>query len=117
MLKLETNAIHDDMTNKLYIFVCHSADVQRRRACYISDWTDGFAKMRQVVPAILFLYFACLSPAVSFGTIASEITNGSIGIVEFLLSSGLSGMVRTSFENAFRLFFNMLTSRLLRHMQ
>lgn len=58
----------------------------------MSDWTDGFKNKRQVIPAILFLYFACLSPAVSFGTIASEITDGSIGIVEFLLSSGLSGM-------------------------
>jgi hypothetical protein len=44
-----------------------------------------------VIPAILFLYFACLSPAVSFGTIASGITNGSLGVVEFLLSAGLSG--------------------------
>lgn len=58
----------------------------------MSDWTDGFKKKQQVIPAILFLYFACLSPAVSFGTIASQITDGSIGIVEFLLSSGLSGM-------------------------
>lgn len=68
------------------------ADVQRRRRHYISDWTDAFKKKRQVIPGILFLYFACLSPAVSFGTIASEITLGNIGIVEFLLSSGLSGM-------------------------
>ena len=29
----------------------------------------------------------------SFGTIASQITNGSIGVVEFLLSAGASGMV------------------------
>ena len=58
----------------------------------MSDWTDALKKKRQVIPAILFLYFACLSPAVSFGTIASQITDGSIGIVEFLLSSGLSGM-------------------------
>jgi hypothetical protein len=49
--------------------------------------------MKKVIPAILFLYFACLSPAISFGTIASQITNGSIGIVEFLLSAGCSGMV------------------------
>jgi hypothetical protein len=68
------------------------ADLRRRSKCYKSDWTDAFKKKRQVLPAILFLYFACLSPAVSFGTIASEITGGSIGIVEFLLSSGLSGM-------------------------
>lgn len=71
-------------------------DVRRRRKHYISDWTDAFKKKRQVIPAVLFLYFACLAPAVSFGTISSEITNGSIGVVEFLLSSGVSGMV--SFE-------------------
>jgi hypothetical protein len=69
-------------------------DYNRRRKFYLSDWTDAFRKknIKKVVPAILFLYFSCLSPAVSFGTIASQITNGSIGIVEFLLSSGLSGM-------------------------
>mmetsp|Transcript_30121 Transcript_30121/g.69509 ORF Transcript_30121/g.69509 Transcript_30121/m.69509 type:complete len:91 (-) Transcript_30121:1335-1607(-) len=69
-------------------------DVRRRRPYYFSDWADALKKPQQVIPATLFLYFACLSPAVSFGTIASEITNGYMGIVEFLLSSGLSGMVR-----------------------
>ena len=61
---------------------------------YKSDWTDAFADLKKVIPAVLFLYFACLSPAVSFGTIASQITDGSIGIVEFLVSCGGSGMVR-----------------------
>lgn len=67
-------------------------DVRRRRKVYVSDWTDAFKNMKKVIPAILFLYFACLSPAVSFGTIASQLTDGSMGIVEFLISSGLSGM-------------------------
>jgi hypothetical protein len=49
--------------------------------------------MRKVFPAILFLYFACLAPAISFGTIASQLTNNSMGVVEFLLSAGTSGMV------------------------
>jgi hypothetical protein len=74
--------VSQDMTN----------DVRRRRKVYVSDWTDGFKEMKKVIPAILFLYFACLAPAVSFGTIASQITQGSMGIVEFLLSAGLSGM-------------------------
>jgi len=82
-------------------------DISKRKKHYISDWTDAFKNKRQVIPAILFLFFACLAPAVSFGTISSEITNGSIGVVEFLLSSGLSGMVRHSishgFENQFTL--------------
>jgi hypothetical protein len=69
-----------------------SQDIQRRSKCYVSDWTDGFKNWKKVVPAILFLYFACLSPAISFGTIASQITNDSIGVVEFLLSAGASGM-------------------------
>lgn len=68
------------------------ADVRRRRKVYLADWTDGFKKIKKVIPAILFLYFSCLSPAVSFGTIAWQITGGSMGIVEFLLSSGVSGM-------------------------
>lgn len=68
-------------------------DVIRRRQSYLSDWTDAFRYKRTVIPAILFLYFACLAPAVSFGTIASQITLGSMGIVEFLLSCGVSGML------------------------
>ncbi len=71
--------------------------MKRLRAHYISDWVDGFKKPSKMIPAILFLYFACLAPAISFGTIASQLTSGSIGVVEFLLSSGLSGMVRSSF--------------------
>jgi HCO3- transporter family len=67
-------------------------DVRRRSKVYASDWTDAFKNKRKIVPAILFLYFSCLAPAVSFGTIASQITQGSMGIVEFLLSAGFSGM-------------------------
>ncbi|GKY91132.1 hypothetical protein MPSEU_000086000 [Mayamaea pseudoterrestris] len=67
-------------------------DCRRRSKVYVSDWTDASKNVKKVVPAILFLYFSCLSPAVSFGTIATQITGGSIGITEFLLSSGLSGM-------------------------
>lgn len=52
-----------------------------------------------MIPAVLFLYFACLAPAVSFGTISSEITNGSIGVVEFLLGSGVAGVVSGFFRH------------------
>jgi len=72
-------------------------DILRRRKHYVSDWTDAFKKKRQVIPAVLFLYFACLAPAVSFGTISSEITNGSMGVVEFLLGSGFAGMLYSVF--------------------
>lgn len=66
----------------------------RRNKTYVSDWTDALDNKRKCIPAILFLYFACLAPVVSFGTIASQITEGSIGVVEFLIASGGAGMVR-----------------------
>lgn len=75
-------------------WMCFRNDVVRRSKWYISDWTDGFKKKRLVIPAVLFLYFACLAPAVSFGTISSEITNGAINVPEYLISSGIAGMVR-----------------------
>ena len=71
-------------------------DFKRRKAVYASDWTDAYKNKRQTVPAILFLYFACLAPVVSFGTIANQLTNGSMGVVEFLLSCGCSGMVSSA---------------------
>jgi len=67
-------------------------DVKQRRQHYKSDWIDAFSHKRQCVPAVLFLYFACLAPVVSFGTIASQITEGAIGVVEFFLASGTAGM-------------------------
>mmetsp|Transcript_1178 Transcript_1178/g.3283 ORF Transcript_1178/g.3283 Transcript_1178/m.3283 type:complete len:639 (+) Transcript_1178:118-2034(+) len=68
-------------------------DVKNRMAVYGSDWVDGFKDMKKCIPAILFLYFACLAPAVSFGTISSLITHNTLGIVEYMLSTSLSGMV------------------------
>mmetsp|Transcript_6246 Transcript_6246/g.6992 ORF Transcript_6246/g.6992 Transcript_6246/m.6992 type:complete len:685 (+) Transcript_6246:312-2366(+) len=67
-------------------------DFGRRRKHYISDWTDAFSHLNQCIPAILFLYFSCLAPVVSFGTIASQITEGTIGVVEFLVASATAGM-------------------------
>jgi len=72
-------------------------DIRRRKVHYKSDWVDGNQK-RTIIPACLFLYFACLAPVVSFGTIASQITEGSIGIVEFFISSGLSGIAYAIFS-------------------
>jgi len=71
-------------------------DLVQRKQYYKSDWLDAFSHKRQCVPAILFLYFACLAPVVSFGTISSQITEGAIGVMEFFLASGTAGMVRYS---------------------
>jgi hypothetical protein len=86
-------ALFANLVSCLCIYVFRS-DIRRRKPHYVSDWMDGFKKPRQAAPAVLFLYFACLAPAISFGSIASQMTNGAIGVVEFILSCGLAGMVR-----------------------
>jgi HCO3- transporter family len=88
---LTSKIVHSRVFQKI-VSPAMMEDVRRRKAVYLSDWTDAFQHKRKVIPAILFLYFSCLAPAISFGTIASQITHGSIGIVEFLLSAGVSGM-------------------------
>jgi hypothetical protein len=40
-------------------------DIKRKAPWYLSDFKDAFNF--QVVPAIAFLYFACLSPIITFG--------------------------------------------------
>lgn len=71
------------------------ADIERRRPHYVSDWTDGLQK--KSVAAVLFMYFACLAPTVAFGGLVSIITNGSMGVIEFIISCGFGGMVYAAF--------------------
>jgi hypothetical protein len=67
------------------------ADIQRRWPHYKSDWTDGLRK--KSIAAIVFLYFACLSPVVAFGGLLNIITEGNVGVIEFILSAGISGLL------------------------
>ena len=50
--------------HKAFFFSNDRKDIQRRKEVYLSDWTDGFKNLKKVIPAVLFLYFACLSPAI-----------------------------------------------------
>ena len=40
-------------------------DIKRKLHWFMSDFTDAFDF--QIVPAIAFLYFACLAPIITFG--------------------------------------------------
>jgi hypothetical protein len=76
------------------------ADIRRRAKIYGSDWTDAF-KGENVVKtssSILFLFFACLSPAIAFGLLFQEGTNNSFGVVEMLMSSSIAGIVWALFS-------------------
>jgi len=50
------------------------ADVRQRYRHYKSDITDGFNI--QCVASAVFLYFACITPIVTFGGLMEKKTNG-----------------------------------------
>jgi len=72
------------------------ADMRRRAPYYLSDWTDGLQK--KSIAAVLFLYFACLAPTVAFGGLTSIITEGTMGVIEFIISCGFGGVVYSIFS-------------------
>jgi len=70
-------------------------DIRRRLPHYKSDWTDGFH--RKSISAVLYLYFACLAPTVAFGGLTNILTGGKIGVTDFIMSCGISGMIYAIF--------------------
>jgi hypothetical protein len=66
-------------------FAALQRDFARRSVSYRSDWADGWHSRGKVASAVLLLYVACLAPTVSFGGLAAVLTDGQIGVVEFLV--------------------------------
>jgi mannitol/fructose-specific phosphotransferase system IIA component (Ntr-type) len=67
------------------------ADIRRRLPHYASDYRDGLHA--KCVASTLFLFFACLAPAVAFGGIMAQLTGNQIGAVEMLVASAACGIV------------------------
>uniref|UniRef100_A0A8D8SFV2 Anion exchange protein n=1 Tax=Cacopsylla melanoneura TaxID=428564 RepID=A0A8D8SFV2_9HEMI len=65
-------------------------DIKRRFPFYISDMTDGVNC--QCIAASIFMYFAALSGAITFGGLMADKTDNLIGISETLLATCLSGI-------------------------
>ncbi|KAJ1624579.1 HCO3 transporter family-domain-containing protein [Pavlovales sp. CCMP2436] len=70
-------------------------DIKRRSRYYRTDWTDAFLpeNLSIVISTILFMLFACLAPALAFGSIYETVTKGQIGIMETLLATGVCGVI------------------------
>uniref|UniRef100_A0A667ZRG8 Anion exchange protein n=1 Tax=Myripristis murdjan TaxID=586833 RepID=A0A667ZRG8_9TELE len=66
-------------------------DVRRRYPKYISDFKD--ALNAQCMAAIIFIYFAALSPAITFGGLLGEKTEGLIGVSELIVSTAVQGVI------------------------
>jgi len=65
-------------------------DFSRRLPHYVSDITDGINA--QSLATTLFLFFACLAPAIGFGGILGTVTNGAMGAIEMTVSTAFCGV-------------------------
>jgi mannitol/fructose-specific phosphotransferase system IIA component (Ntr-type) len=72
------------------------ADIRRRLPHYASDFRNGLHT--KCVASTLFLFFACLAPAVTFGGIMGQLTGNQIGAVEMLVATTVCGIVYALFS-------------------
>uniref|UniRef100_A0A665WJW4 Anion exchange protein n=1 Tax=Echeneis naucrates TaxID=173247 RepID=A0A665WJW4_ECHNA len=66
-------------------------DIKRRYQYYKSDITD--ALNAQVLAAVIFIYFAALSPAITFGGLLADKVDNMMGVPELLISTSIQGII------------------------
>jgi mannitol/fructose-specific phosphotransferase system IIA component (Ntr-type) len=66
-------------------------DIKRRFPHYAADIKDGLHP--KTIASVMFLFFACLAPAVTFGGVMSIQTGGAIGAVEMIAASAVCGII------------------------
>ena len=66
-------------------------DLRRRLPLYASDFRDGLNA--KSAASVLFLFFACFAPAITFGGIMGSQTDGAIGAMEMLVATAVCGAV------------------------
>uniref|UniRef100_A0A8C6VVP8 Anion exchange protein 3 n=1 Tax=Nothobranchius furzeri TaxID=105023 RepID=A0A8C6VVP8_NOTFU len=66
-------------------------DIRRRFPHYISDLKDSLDM--QCIAAVIFIYFAALSPTITFGGLLGEKTEGLMGVTELIVSTATLGVI------------------------
>uniref|UniRef100_A0AAY4DV24 Anion exchange protein n=1 Tax=Denticeps clupeoides TaxID=299321 RepID=A0AAY4DV24_9TELE len=66
-------------------------DIRRRYPLYMSDIKDAIDS--QCIAAVIFIYFAALSPTITFGGLLGEKTNGMMGVSELIISTATVGVL------------------------
>nr|NVI75902.1 Na[+]-driven anion exchanger 1 [Cucujiformia] len=65
-------------------------DLKRKTPWYLSDFKDALSS--QCIASWIFLYFACLSPIITFGGLLSQATGKNMAAMESLVSGFICGM-------------------------
>jgi len=70
-------------------------DVKSRYKYYLSDLKDGLHI--QCIASTIFLFFACITPIVTFGGLMGQKTDGYMGTMETLMSGAICGVLYAVF--------------------
>lgn len=65
-------------------------DLKRKSPWYLSDFKDALSM--QCVASVMFLYFACLSPIITFGGLLGQATGNNMAAIESLVSGFVCGI-------------------------
>ncbi|KAK2723290.1 hypothetical protein QYM36_001817 [Artemia franciscana] len=71
-------------------------DIKRKAPWYLSDFTDAFHV--QSIASITFLYFASLSPIITFGGLLGDATEDRLAAIESLIGGCLCGLIFSLFS-------------------
>jgi HCO3- transporter family len=66
-------------------------DINRKSPHFKSDFTDGLTV--KSLSAIVYLFFACLAPAIAFGGLLGFATNGQMGTMETVGATAIGGVI------------------------
>ncbi|XP_046707207.1 anion exchange protein 2a isoform X1 [Silurus meridionalis] len=64
-------------------------DAKNRYPKYLSDFKDALNP--QCMAAVIFIYFAALSPAITFGGLLGDKTDGLMGVSELIVATAVQG--------------------------
>lgn len=71
-------------------------DLRQRLPYYVSDFVDGFLgekTLQKTLSATIFLYFACILPAIAFGVLNAHNTDGKIGVMAAIVGQFIGGIL------------------------
>ena len=87
----KTRAVTEGLKTPSQLFAGLKADIRRRLPHYLDDFRDGLRA--KTLAAILFMFFACLAPTVTFGGLMGLETGGQIGAAEMIVSTAVCGLI------------------------
>ena len=71
-------------------------DIRRRAKHYLSDYSTDikdFTSIRKIISTTLFLFFSLLLPAIAFGVLDANYTDGKIDAKSAIVSQALAGLL------------------------